>query len=147
MGEQLEAKAVEAIDKAMHGVDVLAAKLTELAQQYGPDVVDAALVVARVEAAQVIMSGATASVIGAVAVYYGLRMFRAGCEQGRIYRLPETCYDAPEGSFLRIAGVITLSLGVVSAICAAIKLSNLWAWVGMFEPKLYIAHRLLSGVL
>lgn len=51
MSDAVDQKAVELMDKAATAVEAFAAKLDTLAQEYGPEVVDAALMVARADAA------------------------------------------------------------------------------------------------
>lgn len=125
----LEDSAAKALDKITAGADVLTAKLGELATQYGPDVVDAALMVARVEAGQFLIFGVVALVISAVFFPIARRAQKS-----------DPSWNTPKACFFWILTLTPLA-------ASAKHLLDVWNWVGLFEPKLWIARRLLDGVL
>jgi hypothetical protein len=136
--------AAKAIDKASQAADQIAAKMGELAQQYGPDVVNAAVEVARFTAAGNILSGAVAASIAFFAFRWGTAR---GARAAEICRKKGDEYwasmEMPHG-FGCIVGFIA---GAVCSGIAIERLASIWNWVGIFEPKLYIAHRVLEKLL
>ena len=142
MSEKLEDKAVEVMDKAMDGVDKLTAMLGEVAEKYGPEVVDAALNVARVSAASNLVYAAVG-----VALMYSL--FRIGIPLSYKYRdgLPEKHRN--EGEFWGPTILVwAISVTMVSMISfgalRVFQIFNVWNWVGLIEPKLWIAQKVLG---
>lgn len=132
---KIEDKAVDIMDKAMVGAEKLSEKLAQLAEQYGPDVVDAGLAVARVTAAQKLLYGLIA-VIGSTAFFWIARYL--------VRKVRDENWD----EFFGIGGIfISGALGLFFAIGGLIDLLSIWNWVGVFEPKLWIAHRILEKAL
>lgn len=144
---ELETSAAKAIDKLSGAADQLAAKMAELAQQYGPEAIDAGLAVARIEAAQGIVKGFVFLIVSAVFSFICYKLTKIGFNLARIYKLPETSYSAPDGTWQIAVGICAGVLASITGITFVVALSDIWNWVGIFEPKLWIAHRLLDGVL
>lgn len=142
MSEKLEEKTVEVIDKAMDGMDQLTIMLAEVAEQYGPEVVDAGLAVARISAGAALVHAA----IGLALIY---ALFRLGIPLTLKFRamLPE--HDQNDFEFIFPIGFSWGIVGGGTMIAAfagfgAEGFFNLWNWVGLVEPKLWIAHRVLG---
>ena len=142
MSEKLEEKAVEIIDKTLDNMDKLTVMLAEVAEKYGPEVVDAGLTVVRVSAGSTLIHAA----IGTALI---VALFKFGIPLTFKYRasLPESDRDNTEffmPTFLcwviAGVGVFGISLGGFGTL----KLFNLWTWVALVEPKLWIAHRVLG---
>lgn len=129
----LEEKAIEVIDKAMDGVEKLSNMLSDVAVQYGPEVVDAALTVVRI-------SGAGNIVVGLTLAILPLFFF---CNIKNLWKWAlkhETSSDS--GSLVL---VVLSGMGcVASSIVSFIMLINLWTWVAIIEPKLWVAHEILK---
>lgn len=113
-------------------------KLTNLAEKYGSEVTDAALLAVRVNGVHELV---LATVGGTMAAAIGYAAYRCGKKAAAVLK------DNPYGSgeipyFFGAAG-----LGLVSAMAGLINgiaLFNVWNWVAIFEPKLWIAKRLMG---
>lgn len=103
--------------------------------KYAPDVINLGLTVVRIDCLEDVVD-AMASLLG----LYILYRFVKWC--GKLAK------DDRGGNPLPIFGLI---FGCVGAICAAgnafFSLINVWMYVGLFEPKLYIAHLLVEKAL
>ena len=148
----LEDKAVDIMDKAMIGAEKLSAKLAELATQYGPDVVDAALQVARFKAAGELLAGTVSFVIAYNLAKFSKRMFSAAAKRRDEFNKEKTSsyYTAKKdiSEFEEFfAGVASALLAVFLTIPTIITYGSIWNWVGIIEPKLWIANRILEKAL
>lgn len=155
---KLEDKAVEVIDKSMIGVERLTEKMAELAAQYGPDVVDAGMQVVRLNAIQSqlvnVVFGVPATIAAIVYIRKAIKLWQQShawdaCYFGSLHNRKETSsimgYDDPEGAAwaASIVGGISSVISIASIYCFL----NIWNWVGIVEPKLWIAHRILEKAL
>jgi H+/Cl- antiporter ClcA len=135
MSDALENKAVEILGDSQEAIKAFADKLGNLAEQYSPEVVDAALAMARIDAIQTLVPGVVCGAIG-YALYRVLK--KAWPWIGEELRK-----HGPDPS-----AMVTLIFGgggVGALILAAVlQLANVWAWVGIFEPKLWVAKRILG---
>lgn len=132
---KIEDKAVDIMDKAMVGAERLTEKLAELAAQYGPDVVNAAIEVARITALRPIIGGAVCAVVSYVLLRFSIKAFQTA----KADDWDNPVYIVGCG----FSGIISSGFGTA----AAIYLFDVWNWVGVFEPKLWIAHRILEKAL
>lgn len=120
----------------MEKLDEALAKITntmnELAQTHGADAVDLTLEVARMHA----ITGLTMDVVLAVVCAFLCKMFYSHSK--------ELDYD----SFYHecLAPALTFISGGVAVISGA-SLFLVYRWVGIFEPKIYIAYKLFDKVL
>ena len=139
---KLENKAVEVMDKAMDGVDKLTVMLGEVAERYGPEVVDAALNVARV-------SAGAALVYAAVGVGLIYSLFRIGIPLTYKYRASLSKKNRSEEEFwfpviVIWIPVLFITAGVSLGALRMLQIFNVWNWVGLIEPKLWIAQKVLG---
>lgn len=110
-------------------------KLSELAHQFGPAAVDVAVQVERLDAINK-LSGIPAwglvALVAALGVHHCLR------------RLKEDTYEAESlyavGSFL--LGLVAIGASIAAVVCAF----DVWAWTGLFNPKLALAHDVLTAL-
>lgn len=148
MSDKLDASAAKALDKITNAVDAVVAKLGTLAEKYGPDVVDSALWVIRLDGIQTIAIGV---VFGLVSLACGMawrKLYAAykpvAAEWRHYYRSSSTTRpERDENDYqigLTILAIITAGLFIV----AAIHLLSFWSYVAIFEPKLWVAKRLLG---
>ena len=113
-------------------------KLTNLADKYGSEVTDAALLAVRVNGASSLVSGGLALAFAAGAAY-------AAYWFGK--KASETRKDDPYGSgeVPLLAGAIVAGfVSVVAGLIGSTMLLNVWNWVAIVEPKLWIAKRLMG---
>lgn len=107
-----------------------------LGEKYGPEVIDSALWVVRINGINNILSNVLGVVLAAGTVWvcwhYGLKEWRA--------------HDDKENTNPAI--IMSTSFGIlfgsiIFIICASSVL-NIWHWVAIFEPRLWIARKLLG---
>lgn len=133
MSDALENKAVEILDKSQAAIATFADKLTDLTKQYGPDVADAALQMARIDALST-MVPATFVLVGSFIV---AKWYWTNCKAWM--RGPSSDEVA-----IVMGGILGgLCLATFSA-WALVQLLDIWRWVGIFEPKLWLAKRILG---
>lgn len=131
MSDAVEAKALDLLDKGGAALGQFADKLGDLAKQYGPDVVNGALEIARIDA----LSQLVPSILFlAVLAYFG------GNATQYLRKLFDEGDDALAIPLLVVGGIITAVLG----LCAIATVCDVWVWVGVFEPKLYLAKKILG---
>lgn len=121
---------MEELDKAL-------AKITEalnqLATTHGADAVDLTLEVARLHA----ISDVIGAVVFALVFGYLTKILYNQCDTKGDYGSSWNEFFAP------MATGITGLVATVAAICIV----NVPAWVGMFEPKVYLAYKLLGKII
>ena len=127
--ELLTQKALSIFDSLQTGV----AQVGGAVVKYTPDVVEAGLTVVRIDAVQSIVTGLVC-----------LGLFVSCVLKIRECNKIECYWDSCNVPFVGISSVICL---VVSGCIAAVCLLNVWVWAGLFEPKLYIAHKIIEGVM
>ena len=132
MSEKLEDKAVELIDK-------FAAKLDSLSTEYGPEVVDAALAVAWVSATQEAVKWSIALALCVISSWLFAR-------KALPLAKAKTFDDSSDEAAVFGAIIFAVVSGLTALITALISLVgfSVWPWVGMFEPKLWIAKQVLG---
>ena len=122
-------------DRALDMVESFAAKLEALAIEIGPEVGELALAAARVDALSYIFPQ--------LLIVMGLL-----CIAPKIVRFVIQWEARAEGSgkgnaYLISALTIVLFL-VVSLIGKLWSFLSVWPWVGLYEPKLWIAYKILE---
>lgn len=131
----LEGKAVALLDKAEIGLANLTKALAEIGEKYGSDVVDAGLNIARITAGQSILYGIFCLVIAIICGRIVKKWVNIMTEE-RYKNNPPDRY---------ILGTIFAGFGLAtSGIAAVVLLIDIWGWVGLVEPKLWIAHKIIG---
>lgn len=112
-------------------MDKLAEKMAELAEKFGPTVVDAALGAVRIEAYSSMMSGALAVLAGIVGLFAARFCWRYECKG----------YDDGIQRFL--GGI--LAAGSMIPICMGIwSFIDPWVWTAISHPDLYLAKKIFK---
>jgi hypothetical protein len=120
-------------DKMIAAAEKFGDKLAQLATQYGPDVADVALLAARVDAASTLVTGAVCVISSACVAYF------------IAYRATVEVNEASDGSVPEIIPAIVGTFVAAGFAFAGIpRLTSVWAWVGIFEPKVWLAGKLLG---
>lgn len=133
MSEKVDEKTVELMDRAADAVEIFAIKLQNLSAEYGPEVVDAALWVARIDALAVI--GATVAILIA-GIVLGLNTKTARAWSKKV----EPNWESPLavwGGLVGLSSIVLLTMGTI-------RILNPWPWVGIIEPQLWIAKKVLG---
>jgi hypothetical protein len=132
MPETTAAEAISAIDK-------WAAKISEVAAQYGPQAADLAVEVGRVGAVQHLLQNAGLVVAGAAVIWFVSRPFarRAAywAEENSI-----SMYEVPLG----LASGLSGAGGLIAIIAGALDLLDPYAWVGLYRPEVFLAAKALG---
>jgi hypothetical protein len=144
MSDKLDASAAKALDKITDSADAIVAKLGTLADKYGPEVLDAALMVIRLKGVGSVATGLFSAVLTFFALRYGLRLAAEGKRISNIWWMPETPASAPDGTWQIVFGVVLCCAACAGALISFVCLTDLWTYVAIIEPKLWVAKRLLG---
>lgn len=139
MTGEVEEKAVELMDRAANAVEAFADKLGNLSQQYGPEVADAALAVARVSAINALLFQilCVGLVVGGP---YAIRwLCRAASAKEESDRYGEWAGATMAANCIGWTVYACASLALILSVIA-----NAWPIIGVFEPKLWIAKQILG---
>ena len=123
-------------DAIQFNVDAALAKLGELVAKHGPDAVNLAAQVVRVNAVQTLITGATAAALTTLVARLIVRHLRE--------------VKAENGGHLDIFDtnpLITIGCSIGLLIIAPFAFGNLldvWAWIALFSPKFALAHEVLA---
>jgi len=107
-----------------------AGKLEALVVQHGGEAWELALLTARVDAASHLLWGLMSLIAGIV-----------------LYKLSRYSYNKAEADNSEgwgFACIISGGCGAFAVIACFINWVNLWVWVGVFEPKLWLAYKILE---
>jgi len=129
-------------------IEVAANQLIKAVETYGPKATDLVLETGRIAAAQSIFYSFLDLIIGATLLVVGMRLairwFKTAKEiekeGGERFRNDEQFKCQILGgcaSIVAVGGAITTFIGVIS-VC------NLWMWVGLWRPEIYLAAKLLN---
>ena len=152
MTDKVEEKIVSMLDALQSGV----VHVGEQVVKYSPDVADAALWVVRIEGVSALIYG----VIGLFAIAIAIILFRKYLWHNSQYTAEFKLYCSKQGVeerihrnnannhyFWRLAfgfsalGFTFVGFGFLK------KLLDIWNWVAVFEPKLYIAKQIIDAAL
>lgn len=110
-------------------VDAALAKLGELVSQHGQQALDAAVSVERASSVNALAQAGGWLVVSAAVGWVAVRLFKkagSGEYDDQIIYLP--------------FGVVTLAGFAAAAFGVVLPLFNAWVWIGIFNPKLALAH-------
>lgn len=121
------------------GVEAVAEQIAELAATYGELAWETTLTIVRIEAAGQVALGFLLLTIAAICAVVSYR-------SGRMAFMDESI---DEGSSIPLAGlcVVTAVGTVPSTVESLIRLFDVWNWVALFAPELYLAKRALDAVV
>lgn len=111
-------------------MDELAKRFSDLASQYAPDVVDAALNAARIEAMSAMVGGVLCFAI-AYACY-------------RVGRWMLWTYSGEDADLVAMGGGVAWIVGGVTGAIGAWAFLDPWVWVALTRPELYIAKKAIG---
>ena len=108
---------------------------------HGPQAVELALLVARIDAAQALLAPLLWTAFFAVMWVWPMkRLWAWAVERDRNH----TSHDDEPPSMV-VAGVASVAIAVPSSV-SVICLLNIYAWVGLFAPEVWIAYRAMQAV-
>lgn len=109
----------------------------EALSQYGPAVVDATLLWARVDAA----SGLVVPFLGVIglAVVWAWPM-RVWWDEALSLRKSRR-----DEFYIVVPGIVSAALGAIT-FAAISSLLDIWRWVGLFVPELWLMHKAISAI-
>lgn len=133
MDDKVADKAVDMMDQMQHGAAMIAKQMQELAKQYGPKVVDAALIVARIDAIQILVLGFCWLIGLIICVSWVVYCIKRNTE----------LKNRSDGGWL----VVAFTTGLFPALCCCVGvvtyLFNVFAWAGVFHPEIWIAAKVM----
>lgn len=112
----------------------------EVTKQYAPDVVKAALEVVRYSCANQLFYYWMLLFAGVALVTFGLRNLR---EKMGIASSTEGVFDCATV----VAKVVSLITGALMTIIAFFHVINVWLYVGLVEPKVYVARMAMEKIV
>lgn len=118
------------IDVASQKMDAFGTKLDHLAHQYGPEIMNGALQVARIDALNAAVFETAYLIMCVIAIYFVVKLTSKWAF--------EHAEESDGWSLLAVGFFTFVPLGIF------FYLLNVWPYVGIFEPKLWLAHKLLS---
>lgn len=146
MSEQVEDKTVELMDRAADAVEAFAVKLGQLSTEYGPEVGDAALWVARIDAGSGLFYGLIIFCMS-IFLWFWVRppLISKNREMNSLRIKENHRYSCPVEDMCYAFGyfIIPFFSGAFF-ILSIVMLSNIWRYVGIIEPQLWIAKRVLG---
>lgn len=145
------------VQSAADIIDKWAAKLVAVAEQHGPQAVELALAVGRIGAAQVLASGAASLAVCAAGSFGAFTLLKAHRAKKAIHDgyykrdYPEETSTreearAAEGPmfFYGVGSGVTGLIAAGAFIGAVGRLSDLYAWAGLWRPEIYLAAKALG---
>ena len=134
-------------------VDQALTKLGELVSKHGPQAVDLAAEVVRVNAIGTIVPGLIGALVSAASVYGACKLYALGTRKNKEHAAAYNAYlkdrtgtlSNPDDESIAPFG-IAIGLGVValfSTITSLVLLTDVWAWVALFNPKLALAREVI----
>lgn len=127
MSDAIETKILSMLDALQNGVITVAGQTIK----YAPDVMQAALSVTVINGVQDLMF----SIIFLLALIIFVFILIFGIKQVKLNQFNDGW---------QAFGVVGCFF---SSVCFLISICNVWMWVEIFNPKLYIAHQIVQQVL
>jgi hypothetical protein len=127
-------------DKMIAAAEKFDDKLAQLATQYGPDVADLGLLAARVDAGSGLLRGVASAVAALVAA--GV-LYRCAVKAREAIADPDRYRCDEEAPWIFASAGCGVAVAVFG-FGAVMPLLNLWRWIGIVEPKVWLAGKLLG---
>lgn len=128
--DKIQDKVVSMLDALQQGTTTLGDKLVK----YTPDVVDAGLWVIRIDGIQEIAIAIFCLLFFTIGGYWFtkklLSIFKDVLDEGAI-----------------VLAIMTGGISITFIIISITTLLNIWNWVAIFEPKLYLAKQIIKDTL
>lgn len=134
----VQGKVIEMLDSLQHGAVHVGDKIVE----YSPQVANAALWVVRIDGMQALLNGFIA-LIGCLLLFKwtrkGFKWFRDGLDD-------DSDSEETAGKFF-VGLAVPVGLFFPFGIVVSNNLLNIWVWIQVIEPKLYLAKRIIDAVI
>lgn len=139
MSGKLEDKAVDMLDQTMQFAGEVSHKLSELASTYGEDVIDATLKVVQINGVQTLLLAFVYLVASLISFWFIIRKMYPWCIDNNTRRY----FDGTQWiAFIICSGSTVAFFGNSLSI-----IFNVWNWIAIFEPKLWIAYKILNAAI
>ncbi len=127
--------AITVIDKIDGRLQEMIDKISSLATEYGPDVVNLGFDVVRI-------SGAYGIILGAVFLAASVVSYHVAVTFNKSRRDADSWSSAELGceAGMGLSILSTLAFGVLTPF----YLLDMWSWVAIFYPEAYLAHKVLG---
>ena len=133
MSVSLEEKTVEVMDRALNGFDKLTVVLSDIADKYGAETVDAVITVVQIKGVDNLARSLFSFSFILLIIIFGRRMLRWAKGYQRV----------SDGFSWMAISCVTVAI-MAPTISGLLGLLNPWPWVAIIEPKLWIAHEILK---
>lgn len=133
MVESVEEKTVELMGRTADAFSAFANKIETLATEYGPEVVDMALWVARIDALQVLSVTFLLVVLAVISALFVKPL-------NKWAKRVDPEFETPAPLLGYVAGLTSIVLGFIFIL----RVFDPWPWVGVIEPQLWIARHVLG---
>jgi hypothetical protein len=148
MSEKTEV-VTQLLPKIDNAIGVVMARLSDLTEKYAADTVDLGLTVVRLECFFIVLAGVLGTVISGILLYRSVQLLTTA------YGLMVIEENKPIATRVEAPFVVRFIVGGIgtSVSCIALTvftfsyLMNFWAWAGVYDPKLYLAHKILEKIL
>ena len=111
-------------------MDELAKRFADLAEKYGPNVADAAMSAARVEAYSTLASGLMAALAGAAMLYVALLIWRKAAAANSF-----------DSEFIYVGAVVVGLIALIPACIGIWSWLDPWTWITLNHPELWLAKK------
>jgi len=108
----------------------------ELAKRYTPDIIDTSLIIIQITCLSNLL-------IALVAICVAVGLFKVFLWNAQENKKVPQIY----GTDKYICGMVFSGCGCGIAGLFGLTIFNIWYWVGVFNPKLYIAYKIFAKVL
>jgi hypothetical protein len=131
------------MDKTLETASTLASQLftgvESIANKYGPTVVDTVLWVTRVEAINRLISGVLAVIVMVVVFKLWLKLWKWASTADQD--------DMDVGICQFLGTIISIVIGIVGVVVICCTLLNVWVYIALVKPELYIAKQTIDKVI
>ena len=141
MTDTLDAVAAKAIDKLSAGADAVVAKLTALSDKYGPQVVDSALWAIRANGIRDLIFGLGFAGAAVVLCLIAKPMLKSG---SAAMASKDALLSMSDGSARVVISALMFVGAGICAISAFSAIADIWTYIAIFEPQLWVAKKLLG---
>lgn len=132
MSDGIEQKVVNMLDALEKG----AVHVGDVVVKYSPDVAEATLMVVRIDGVSSIATGVVAGVLCYLWFVWANKLRK---------KADEASYA--DSALFGTASVVCFVGSVVAFSVSMINLLDVWNWVAVFEPKLYLAKQIIKAAV
>lgn len=130
--DAVQAKVINMLDALQTG----AVHIGEQVVKYSPDVADAVLWVIRIDGLQTILSGLVMLILSFFCIGWAKKLITWAHK-----------YSEESSGVSYTGAILGCGILIIPVFIAYDALTNIWNYVSVFEPKLYLAKRIVSAAI